>query len=55
MVLEWTSVSEKDTRGFLLGYILHYTESPDDRTDAETSKIDSFDVHKKVAIETCSE
>ncbi|XP_055731705.1 interleukin-31 receptor subunit alpha [Salvelinus fontinalis] len=37
MVLEWTSVPEKDTRGFLLGYILHYTESPDDRTDAETN------------------
>uniref|UniRef100_A0A8C7LCU8 Interleukin-31 receptor subunit alpha n=1 Tax=Oncorhynchus kisutch TaxID=8019 RepID=A0A8C7LCU8_ONCKI len=35
MVLEWTSVPEKDTRGFLLGYILHYTKSPDDRIDVE--------------------
>ncbi|XP_035631708.1 leukemia inhibitory factor receptor-like isoform X3 [Oncorhynchus keta] len=35
MVLEWTSVPEKDTRGFLLGYILHYTKSSDDRIDVE--------------------
>nr|XP_046226326.1 uncharacterized protein LOC124049058 isoform X1 [Oncorhynchus gorbuscha] len=35
VVLEWTSVPEKDTRGFLLGYILHYTKSPDERIDVE--------------------
>ncbi|KAK6316107.1 hypothetical protein J4Q44_G00136310 [Coregonus suidteri] len=37
MVLKWTSVPEEDTRGFLLGYVLHYTESPQDRTDTETN------------------
>ncbi|KAK6305168.1 hypothetical protein J4Q44_G00239480 [Coregonus suidteri] len=37
VVLKWTAVPEEDNRGFLLGYVLHYTDRLQDGTDAETN------------------
>ncbi|KAJ7988501.1 hypothetical protein DPEC_G00324210 [Dallia pectoralis] len=37
IVLEWSSVPEEDIRGFLLGYVLYYRETPLGGTDTETN------------------
>lgn len=38
MVLQWSSIPEEDTRGFLLGYTIHYTEDHLRGTESENSK-----------------
>ncbi|XP_030004398.1 protein sidekick-2 isoform X2 [Sphaeramia orbicularis] len=36
-VLQWSPIPEEDVRGFLLGYIIHYTEYHDQTTHTETN------------------
>ncbi|XP_039863222.1 protein sidekick-1 isoform X1 [Simochromis diagramma] len=37
MVLQWSSIPEEDTRGFLLGYTIHYTENHLRGTESENN------------------
>ncbi|MEQ2246589.1 hypothetical protein ILYODFUR_001081 [Ilyodon furcidens] len=42
-VLQWSNIQEEDLRGFLLGYIIHYTEYHYRETSTEHSKNQSFE------------
>ncbi|XP_051268114.1 interleukin-31 receptor subunit alpha isoform X2 [Dicentrarchus labrax] len=52
VVLQWSSIPEEDTRGFLLGYIIHYTEYHNRGTERNITVDPEFDSYELGDLES---
>ncbi|XP_035524312.1 interleukin-31 receptor subunit alpha [Morone saxatilis] len=52
VVLQWSSIPEEDTRGFLLGYIIHYTEYHNWGTERNITVDPAFDRYELGDLES---